>query len=96
MCFLLSLSALITKYSKLMGHHSYKLFQAMEFSIFFHSTNVNMRVEWRRIGFLKRNCCKGGRGGTNAGRWLHTCFRDRPRDDGAQRILAIGGTVFSF
>ena len=22
-------------------------------------------------GFLKRSCCKGGRGGTNVGRWLY-------------------------
>ena len=77
MCFLLSLSALITRYSKLTGHHSYKLFQAMEFSISFHSTNVNMRVEWRRIGFLKRNCCKGGRGGTmRAGGYIHALETD--------------------
>lgn len=48
-----------------------------------HSTNVNMHVEWRRVGFLKRSCCRGGRGGT-AGRCLHNCFTDRPRDDGVQ------------
>lgn len=96
MCFLLSLSALITKHNKLMGRHSYRLFQVTELAISFHSTNVNMHVEWRRVGFLKRSCCRGGRGGTNAGRCLHNCFTDRPRDDGVQRILAIGGTIFSF
>ena len=53
MCFLLSLSALITKYNKLMGRHSYKLFQAMELSISFHSTIVNMSVEWQLKDFSR-------------------------------------------
>lgn len=70
MCFLLSLSALITKY-KLMGRHSYKLFQAMELSISFHSTVVNMSVEWQLKDFSRGVVAKVAEVGQMRGRWLY-------------------------
>lgn len=72
MWFVMSLSALIPKHNKLMGHHSYKLFQGapgsdrMAYLLPFRKCEHECGMVVK--GFVKRSCCKDSRSGATVSR----------------------------